>query len=76
MKNKTKIALGLTTSALALGIYINNQCFVAKEEKITLKNEKLNSPVKITQISDFHSNAIKNLDELLINIKNLSLIHI
>ena len=70
MKNKTKIALGLTTSALALGIYINNQCFVAKEEKITLKNEKLNSPVKITQISDFHSNAIKNLDELLINIKN------
>lgn len=70
MKNKTKIALGLTTSALALGLYINNQCFVAKEEKITLKNEKLNSPVKITQISDFHSNAIKNLDELLINIKN------
>lgn len=69
MKNKTKIALGLTTSALTLGLYINNQCFVSKEEKITLKNEKLNSPVKITQISDFHSNAIKNLDQLLINIK-------
>ncbi|MFO3717931.1 metallophosphoesterase [Anaerococcus sp. ENR1011] len=72
MKNKTKIALGLTASALALGLYINNQCFVAKEEKITLKNEKLNKPVKITQISDFHSNSIKNLDELLINIKNFN----
>lgn len=69
MKNKTKIALGLTASALALGLYINKQCFVAKEEKITLASEKLQSPVKITQISDFHSNAIKNLNELLINIK-------
>ena len=69
MKTKNKIALGLTVSALALGLYINKQCFVAKEEKIVLKSEKLKNPVKITQISDFHSNAIKNLDELLINIK-------
>lgn len=70
MKNKTKIALGLTASVLALGLYINKQCFVAKEETVTLASEKLQSPIKITQISDFHSNAIKNLDELLINIKN------
>ena len=69
MKTKNKIALGLTVSTLALGLYINKQCFVAKEEKVALKSEKLKNPVKITQISDFHSNAIKNLDELLINIK-------
>ncbi|WP_416335010.1 metallophosphoesterase [Anaerococcus sp. DFU013_CI05] len=69
MKKISKIALGLSATAIALGLYINNQCFVAKEEKVTLTNEKLKNPIKITQISDFHSNAIKNLDELLANIK-------
>lgn len=69
MKKISKIALGLTATAMALGLYINNQCFVAKEEKVTLTSEKIKNPIKITQISDFHSNAIKNLDELLANIK-------
>ena len=72
MKNKNKIKLGLSLVGigLSLGLYINNQCFLAKEEKITLRSEKINSPIRITQISDLHSNAIKNLDELLVNIKS------
>ena len=69
-KNKIKLGLGLVGIGLSLGLYINNQCFLAKEEKITLRSEKINSPIRITQISDLHSNAIKNLDELLVNIKS------
>ena len=51
MKKISKIALGLTATAMALGLYINNQCFVAKEEKVTLTSEKIKNPIKITQIS-------------------------
>ncbi len=71
MKNKNKIKLGVSIilASFGLGFYVNRQCFVAKEKRVSLKSEKINSPIKLTQISDFHSNAIKNLDELLANIK-------
>ena len=72
MKKKTKIITGLALAGLCLALYIDRQCFVAKEEKVILKSEKIKKPIKITQITDFHSNAIKNLDEVLENIQNFS----
>lgn len=72
MKKKTKIITGLALAGLCLALYIDRQCFVAKEEKVILKSEKIKNPIKITQITDFHSNAIKNLDEVLENIQNFS----
>lgn len=72
MKKKTKIITSLALAGLCLALYVDNQCFVAKEEKVILKSEKINKPIKITQISDFHSNAIKNLDQVLENIKEFN----
>lgn len=72
MKKKTKIITGLALAGLCLTLYVDNQCFVAKEEKVILKSEKIKKPIKITQITDFHSNAIKNLDEVLENIQNFN----
>ena len=72
MKKKTKIITGLALAGLCLALYVDRQCFVAKEEKVILKSEKIKKPIKITQITDFHSNAIKNLDEVLENIQNFS----
>ena len=72
MKKKNKIITGLALAGLCLALYVDRQCFVAKEEKIILKSEKIKNPIKITQITDFHSNAIKNLDEVLENIKKFN----
>lgn len=72
MKKKTKIITGLALAGLCLTLYVDRQCFVAKEEKVILKSEKIKKPIKITQITDFHSNAIKNLDEVLENIQNFN----
>lgn len=72
MKKKTKIITGLALAGLCLALYVDRQCFVAKEEKIILKSEKIKNRIKITQITDFHSNAIKNLDEVLENIKKFN----
>lgn len=72
MKKKTKIITGLALEGLCLALYVDRQCFVAKEEKVILKSEKIKKPIKITQITDFHSNAIKNLDEVLENIQNFN----
>ena len=72
MKKKTKIITGLALAGLCLTLHVDNQCFVAKEEKVILKSEKIKKPIKITQITDFHSNAIKNLDEVLENIQNFN----
>lgn len=71
-KTKLKIGAGLVAAAVGLALYIDHQCFVAREEKITLRSEKLTEPIRITQISDFHSNALKNLDEVLTNIKKFN----
>ena len=72
MKKKSKIITGLALAGLCLALYVDRQCFVAKEEKVILKSEKIKKPIKITQITDFHSNAIKNLDEVLENIQNFN----
>lgn len=69
-KKYKKILHGLALAGLALTFYIDRECFVAKEERVTLKSKKISKPIKITQISDFHSNVIKNLKDVLANIKD------
>ena len=68
--NKRKIGLGLLGAGLGLGYYINRQCFCAKEKRVTLYSKKAKSPIRITQISDFHSNVLANLGEVLSKIKD------
>lgn len=67
---KKKIGLGLLALGVGFLLYNDNQCFVAQENQVELESDKLISPIRITQISDFHSNAIKNLEQMLANIKN------
>lgn len=65
MKNK-KIVAGLLLATMVLtGKYLHDQAFVGVEKKVTIKNSKIKTDLKITHISDLHSNAISNLDELL-----------
>ncbi len=68
--NKKKLSLGLLGAGLGLGYYINRQCFYAKEKRVNLYSKKSKSPIRITQISDFHSNVLANLGEVLRNIKD------
>ena len=70
MKGKfKKILAGLSLAGFAFAVNNENQCFVAKEKRVYIESQKLVSPLRITQISDLHSNVIKNLDEVLANIK-------
>lgn len=70
--NKKKIATGLGLLALGLGFYINRQCFYAKEKRIDLRNPKVKGEIRITQISDLHSNVIANLDDMLRKIRQFN----
>ena len=67
-KIRKKIGLGLLALGAGFLIYNDHQCFIAKENRISLESEKISSDIRITQISDFHSNAPRNLDEILVNI--------
>ena len=70
MKNKKiKIGAGILASIIGLGIYFDNQCFRAREEKVKMTSPKVKNEIRLTQISDFHSNVLKNLDEVLANIE-------
>lgn len=69
---KRKLALGLGLGALGLGFYINRQCFYANEKKITLYSPKIEDPIKITHITDFHSNVLSNLGEVIENIRQFA----
>ena len=70
MKNKKKLVAGLALATMVLtGKYLHDQAFVGVEKKLTIKSAKVNNDIKITHISDFHSNVISNLDEVLDNIK-------
>ncbi|WP_311492129.1 metallophosphoesterase, partial [uncultured Anaerococcus sp.] len=65
MKNK-KLVAGLVLATMVLtGKYLHDQAFVGVEKKVTIKNSKIKTDLKITHISDLHSNAISNLDEIL-----------
>lgn len=70
-KNKKKVVAGLVLATMVLaGKYLHDQAFVGVEKKIVLKNEKIKDDIKITHITDFHSNVLSNLDEVLGNIRN------
>lgn len=70
MKNKKKLVAGLALATMVFtGKYLHDQAFVGVEKKLTIKSAKVNNDIKITHISDFHSNVISNLDEVLDNIK-------
>lgn len=68
MKEKNLIIIGIL-ALLVLYKYIDYQCFYAKENKVTMTSEKINNDIKITQISDFHSNTLKNMDYFLKKVK-------
>ena len=69
MKNK-KLVAGLVLATMVLtGKYLHDQAFVGVEKKVTIKNSKVKSDLKITHISDLHSNVLSNLNEVLDNIK-------
>lgn len=70
MKNKKKLVAGLALATMVFtGKYLHDQAFVGVEKKLTIKSAKVSNDIKITHISDFHSNVISNLDEVLDNIK-------
>lgn len=47
---------------LLLFAYIHYQCKWAKEVRQDIYNKKVKNEIKITQISDFHSNKLKNME--------------
>ncbi len=69
-KHKRLLALGL---GIALFLkYNENQCFNAKRKDVFINSSKIRSDIRITQISDFHSNVINNLDKMLDDIANFN----
>lgn len=69
-KNKQKIVATAILATMVLGgKYLHDQAFVGVEKSIVLINPKVKNEIKITQISDFHSNVISNLEDVLGNIK-------
>lgn len=68
MKYKISIFIGILALVI-LYKYIDYQCFYAKENRVTMTSEKIKNQIKITQISDFHSNTIKNMDYLLESVR-------
>lgn len=72
-KNKKKIVATAILATMVLGgKYLHDQAFVGVEKSIVLKNPKVKNEIKITQISDFHSNVISNLEDVLGNIKEFN----
>lgn len=69
-KNKKKLVAGAVLATMILtGKYLYDQAFVGLEKRIVLKNSKVKDDIKITHITDFHSNVLSNLDEVLGKIK-------
>ncbi|WP_296111711.1 metallophosphoesterase [uncultured Anaerococcus sp.] len=71
-KNKKLIAgLALATS-LFLGNNLYKEAFVGVEKKVKITNPNVKDKVKITHITDFHSNVLSNLEEVLANIEDFN----
>lgn len=67
MKNKKFLfALG----ALGLAIYLDHEAYYAREKIINLTSKKIKDEIRLTQISDLHSNPLANLDEMVENIRD------
>lgn len=72
-KNKKKIVAGAILATMALGgKYLHDQAFVGVEKRIALTNPKVEDEIKITHITDFHSNVLSNLDEVLGKIRDFN----
>lgn len=56
-----KILIASLTLLIFLLAYIHYQSKWAKEVKVDLYSKKINNKIKITHISDFHSNKLKNM---------------
>lgn len=70
-KNKKKIVATAILATMVLGgKYLHDQAFMGVEKRIVLKNPKVKEEIKITQISDFHSNVLSNLEEVLGKIRD------
>ncbi len=67
-----KILLALVLLAVVFSIYNYNQISKYYINKINLKSNKLVEPIRITQITDFHSNQNINLDDLFEDIKDFN----
>lgn len=70
MKMKNKVLVFLLILILLLAAYDYRQCFYAKKVEVDFQSEKVKRPLKITQISDFHSNKLKNLPFVLDSIRD------
>lgn len=70
MTYKILIVLGIIF--LVLYKYIDYQCFYARENLVTMTSDKIKNEIKLTQISDFHSNTPKNLDYILESIEKFN----
>lgn len=72
-KNKKKLVAGAVLATMVLtGKYLHDQAFVGMEKRIVLTNPKVKDEIKITHITDFHSNVLSNLDEVLGKIKEFN----
>lgn len=59
-----KVLLIIVIMALILYIYIYNQISVFRVKDIKISSNKLSKSIKITQISDFHSNHLIDLEKM------------
>ncbi|TJX15880.1 metallophosphoesterase [Tissierella creatinini] len=67
-----KILLTLVLLAVVFSIYNYKQISKYYINKINLKSNKIVEPIRITQITDFHSNQNINLDDLFEDIKDFN----
>lgn len=65
----TIIVLAILVLLVSIRKYILIQTTIAKENKVIIKSKKVKNEIRITQISDFHSNTLKNLEYVLERIR-------
>lgn len=62
MKNLLIILLLIIFLIILAFSYIYFQCKYAKEVKVNIESDKIKDNIKISHITDFHSNKLKNMD--------------
>ncbi len=67
-----KILLAMIVTFTLLYFYNYNQIRVFRTRNIKLESDKIKNTFKITQISDFHSNSLIDLEKIEIEIKNFN----
>lgn len=61
MKTLVTILLLIALLLILTLFYIYYQCKYAKEVRLDIKSDKIKNPIKISHITDFHSNKLKNM---------------